>query len=76
MSADCVREILFRGNRGPSVTWNDAICSILAAPIIIPAEGGETDGTQDKSIVCDRVTYDGGTRHLLRIERLRQEGWQ
>lgn len=32
------------------------------------------DDNPDRSIVCDRVTYDDGTRHLLRIERLRQEG--
>lgn len=37
------KDAAFSGNRGPSVTWNDAICSILAAPSIIPAEGGETD---------------------------------
>lgn len=34
----------------------------------------QMDDNPDRSIVCDRVTYDGGTRHLLRIERLGQEG--
>ncbi len=33
------KEQMFTGSRGAFVTWNDAICSILAAPIIIPAEG-------------------------------------
>lgn len=37
------KDAAFSGNRGPSVTWNDAICSILAAPVIVPAEGDETD---------------------------------
>jgi len=37
------KDAAFSGNRGPSVTWNDAICSIFAAPIIVPAEGGETN---------------------------------
>lgn len=32
------------------------------------------DDNPDRSIVCDRVTYDGGMRHLLRIEQLRHEG--
>lgn len=38
------KDAAFSGDRGPSVTWNDAICSIFAAPIIIPAEGVGDDG--------------------------------
>ena len=37
------KDAAFSGDRGPSVTWNDAICSIFAAPIIVPAEGGTED---------------------------------
>lgn len=40
------KDARFSGNRGPSVTWNDAICHIIAAPIIIPAEGEGSDGNQ------------------------------
>ena len=34
------KDARFGGNREASVTWNDAIYHIFAAPIIIPAEGG------------------------------------
>lgn len=35
----------FSGDREAGVTWDDAINKIIAAPIIIPAEGGADDGT-------------------------------
>lgn len=39
------KDAAFSGNREAGVTWDDAINKIIAAPIIIPAEGGADDGT-------------------------------
>lgn len=38
------KDAAFSGDREAGVTWDDAINKIIAAPIIIPAEGGADDG--------------------------------
>lgn len=37
------KDAMFSGNRKASVTWNDAIYRIKAAPTIVPAEGVTND---------------------------------
>ena len=39
------KDAIFSGDRTVGVTWDDAIHHIIAAPTIVPAEGGADDGT-------------------------------